>query len=190
MRNSLKKYRKGELAKEILFLVAVGVVIPASLVLPNLPTILKPLLKSLSKKTQAKEQSVVKSILYLKKHRLMAVKERGGEQILILSEEGKRRILKFKLDQISIRRPNKWDGYWRVIAFDIPEKERGGRDALRSTLKRVGFYQLQKSCFVHPFECKDEIDFITETYRISHHVNYMLVSKIEGQNSLKRLFGL
>jgi DNA-binding transcriptional regulator PaaX len=43
----------------------------------------------------------------------------------------------------------KWDEKWRIVAFDIPEKFKTGRDALRRKLKEVGFHELQKKylCF-------------------------------------------
>lgn len=38
-----------------------------------------------------------------------------------------------------------WDGKWRVVIWDIPEKRRMARDLLRYKLKQLGFSQLQKS---------------------------------------------
>jgi DNA-binding transcriptional regulator PaaX len=54
----------------------------------------------------------------------------------------------------------------------------------------LGFYQLQKSCFIHPFECKSEIDFVTELYEVSSYVNFVLAKEIEGQTLLQKMFGL
>src|SRR3989344_4593151 len=59
-----------------------------------------------------------------------------------------------------IKKPARWDKLWRLVIFDIPEEERTGRMALAAKLKELGFYPLQKSVFIHPYECKDEIDFI------------------------------
>lgn len=38
-----------------------------------------------------------------------------------------------------------WDGKWRVVIWDIPEKHRKARDILRSKLKTWGFKPWQKS---------------------------------------------
>src|SRR3990167_2211250 len=64
----------------------------------------------------------------------------------------------------------KWDKKWRVVIFDIPEKSRMARDALRRKLKELEFRELQKSVFVHPYECKKEIDFIIEFFNLRHYV--------------------
>lgn len=39
----------------------------------------------------------------------------------------------------------KWDGKWRLIIFDVPEKRRATRDVLRRKLKDWQFVQLQQS---------------------------------------------
>ena len=91
---------------------------------------------------------------------------------------------------MAIRKPRRWDGYWRIVIFDIPEKRRRGREALRNKLKQLGFYQLQKSCFVHPFDCKSEIDFVSELFEVSPYVNFILAKEIEGQTLLRKRFGL
>ena len=91
---------------------------------------------------------------------------------------------------MAIKKPRRWDGHWRIVLFDIPEKRRLGREALRSKLKQLGFYQLQKSCFIHPFECKSEIDFVCELFEVSPYVNFVVAKEIEGQTLLQKFFGL
>ncbi len=39
----------------------------------------------------------------------------------------------------------KWDGKWRIVVFDIPEKNRAVRNILRSRLKLWGFSPWQQS---------------------------------------------
>jgi len=46
-----------------------------------------------------------------------------------LSLSGKKRILRYDLDNMKIKKPLKWDGYWRIVVFDIPEDEKR-REAL------------------------------------------------------------
>jgi DNA-binding transcriptional regulator PaaX len=186
-----ESYGRGELAKEILLMIAAGVVIPAAFVMPGIPIALKPLLTLLSKKCGAKRnEGFIKSITYLKRNRLISMAEKDGQQVLILTENGKKRTLQFNLEKMTIERPRKWDGLWRIVIFDIPEKRKGGREALRSKLKQLGFYQLQKSCFIHPFDCKSEIDFISEIYEVSPYVNFIVAREVEGAALLKKSFGL
>jgi DNA-binding transcriptional regulator PaaX len=184
-------HRRGELAKEILLTIAAGMAIPAAFLMPNIPIALRPLLRALTKKCGVKKsERFVRSIIYLKRSRLLSIAEKDGQQVLTLSEEGERRVLQFDLDKVMIKRPRKWDGYWRLVLFDIPEKYKLGREALRSKLKQLGFFQLQKSCFIHPFDCRSEIIFISEIFEVSPYVNYVLVKELEGSNQLLKHFNL
>jgi CRISPR-associated endonuclease Cas2 len=168
-------------------MIAAGVAIPAAFLMPNIPIALRPLVKLLSSKCHAsKTENFTNSITTLKQKRLVSIAEKDGQQILTLSEAGKKRVLQFNLDQIEIVRPRKWDWNWRIVVFDIPEKRREGRDALRGKLKQLGFYQLQKSCFIHPFDCKSEIDFISEIYEVSPYVNFIVAREVEGAKQLQK----
>ena len=184
-------HRRGELGKEILLIIAAGMAIPATLLMPNIPIALKPLLRALAKQCGLrKSEHFARSITYLKRRRLVSIAAKDGQQILTLSENGKKRVLQFDLDRLQIKRPRKWDGYWRLVLFDIPEKYKLGREALRSKLKQLGFYQLQKSCFIHPFDCKSEITFISEIFEVAPYVNFILVNDLEGASQLVKHFNL
>jgi CRISPR-associated endonuclease Cas2 len=53
-----------------------------------------------------------------------------------------------------------WDEKWRVINFDIPEKDRKLRDKLRYSLEQVGFKSLQRSLWISPLPIDDFIEKI------------------------------
>lgn len=42
---------------------------------------------------------------------------------------------------------DKWDGKYRIVIFDVPEKRRAARDLLRSKLKSWGFAPWQRAVF-------------------------------------------
>jgi len=183
-------YKRGQLAKKLLYLIATGTMIPAAIIAPNLPRALLPLLRKLQKDFSLPAQPIRKSLTALKRKRLIRQTVRNGRTILTLSEKGRRTILSFDIENMEIGKPKKWDGLWRLVIFDIPESQKKAREALRFHLRKLGFYQLQKSCFVHPFECKKEIDFITEFYQIPHHINYIVARKVEGEEELRNFYGL
>lgn len=116
--------------------------------------------------------------------------DREGNFKMILTKEGKEKALIYNLDTIKIERPEKWDKKWRVVIFDIPENKRRARDAIRFRLKRIGFYELQKSVFVFPFDCGDEIDFLIELYDLRKHVRFLIVESIDNNLHLQTIFNL
>ena len=89
-----KKHQRGELAKELLLMVAAGVAIPATFLMPNIPLAMKPLLRALMKKNRVtRTRTLIRSITYLKRNRLVSVAHDGDQQILTISEKGRKRVL-------------------------------------------------------------------------------------------------
>ena len=97
-------------------------------------------------------------------------------------------MLAYNIDKIKIKMPKKWDKKWRMVLFDVPHTYRKARDSLRFHLKQLGFYQLQKSVFIFPYECKDEIDFITEIHDVGKFVRYAIVDSVDNEGYLKQVF--
>lgn len=52
---------------------------------------------------------------------------------------------------------SKWDGYFMVVIFDIPEKERASRDILRTKLYELGFGMLQESVWISPYHFEEDL---------------------------------
>ncbi|OGF82517.1 CRISPR-associated endonuclease Cas2 [Candidatus Giovannonibacteria bacterium RIFCSPLOWO2_01_FULL_46_13] len=132
-----------------------------------------------------------RTIREFRNKRLVDYMEReNGEIEIILSEKGRKRALKYQLDETEIKTPRKWDKKWRIVIFDIPEKRKRAREAMRLKLRELGFKELQKSVFVHPFNCKDEIDFIVEVFGIRPHVKLILANSFTNEEELRLHFGL
>lgn len=54
-----------------------------------------------------------------------------------------------------------WDERWRIVIFDIPEKEKKARDRLREKLRELGFGMIQESVWLTPYNvAKDIRDFL------------------------------
>lgn len=111
-----------------------------------------------------------------------------GSVTLVLSEEGKRRALTFSMDTMRIPKPRIWDGKWRLVIFDVPEHQKKLRDAIRGHLKRLNFYELQKSVFIHPYPCKDEVDFLVEFYSARSYVRQLVAEWVDNELHLKHKF--
>jgi len=131
------------------------------------------------------------SIRSLYRSKLVDMKEgKDGSIKMILTEKGKNKIISYNFEQMIIPKPNKWDKKWRIITFDIPENFKEARNALREKLNNLGFLKYQKSVFIHPYECKNEIDFVIEFFNIRPYVRYIVVESLDNELDLKKRFGL
>jgi len=122
--------------------------------------------------------------------RIVNYKENDDIVKIVLTKEGKKRALQFQIDEIKIKKTEKWDGIWRIVIFDIPEKKRNARLALRLKLKDLGFKELQKSVFIFPYECEDEIDFIIEVFQIRPYVRFIRATSVTNEEQFKIKFNL
>lgn len=136
-------------------------------------------------------RALYRSIKKLYSSRLIKThRNNDGSWTFILTEDGKKKTLTYQIENIKIAPMKKWDGKWRIVLFDVPEKSRFIRDALRRILIRVGFFEYQKSVFVYPFECKDEIDFIIEFFYARPYTRFIVAESLDNEFHLKKHFEL
>lgn len=134
-------------------------------------------------------QELSQALYYLKKRKLINTKEKGGKTIILLTEKGKKRKLQYDLNNMEIIKPRIWDKKWRLLMFDIPENKKMTREALRGKLKNLGFYQFQKSVWIYPYSCENEIDFIAEYFSIGQYITLLTV-QIADDKPLRSIFEL
>lgn len=125
------------------------------------------LAKNLLKQLKYKLSQIRTNVYYLKKRGLVEFIRENNKEILIkITKEGRKYLKKFDIDKLALNKPIKWDGKWRLVIFDIPEKHRKGRDALRKKLKDMNFFRFQDSVWITPYFCDDEIRFLKEVFNI------------------------
>lgn len=84
---------------------------------------------------------------------------RDEELTVRLTDKGREKAVAAKM----LMDEDEWDGTWRVVLFDIPEKRRVVRDVLRSRLKSWGFKPWQQSIWVTKKNCTKPLrDFIKQ----------------------------
>lgn len=186
MRNN--KIKLKPIAQKILLLLLAGV----ALGLTRSPRQYFRILKDVKKDWERIDRYALhRTIKRLYKSGLIETRDNpDGSTTIVLSKSGKEVALTYQIDEMEIHKMPRWDGKWRIIIFDVPENRKRARDALSRKLKQLGFYQFQKSVFVHPFECQNEIDFIREFFKVGPYVKYIMAEEIENQSFLKKHFGL
>jgi len=139
---------------------------------------------------EIKKQNLIKNLHDLYGYGYIDWKEKSdGTCEVVITKNGIRHAKLLNLDNLTIDKPQKWDGKWRVVFFDIPEKERKARNALRERLRNLGFYEMQKSVFAFPYECQDEINFIVSLFEIKPHVQYAEMINATNESELRKFFG-
>ena len=123
--------------------------------------------------------------------RLVSMDDNGdGTMTAILTERGKKRALTFNFSRMKVKAPPVWNGLWHIVIFDIPEKYKWARLALRDKLLDLGFFQYQKSVYIHPFPCEDEVDFVAQFFEVGRYVRYGILKHITNESELLLRFNL
>ncbi|MEK7500873.1 MAG: CRISPR-associated endonuclease Cas2 [Patescibacteria group bacterium] len=178
----------GGTQKKVLLLLSAGIGLGFS---RSAKTHLKVIESTVEEWKKINYHSLRRAIRSLYTSKLVSWLERSDGLVeLTLTDKGKSKVLTYNPNFIELVKPRKWDNKWRVIVFDIPEKRRKVRDALRGHLRQLGFYELQKSVFVHPYPCNDIFDFLVELYNIRKHVRFILAEDLDNSLDLRDRFDL
>ena len=184
---------RNEKLKRILLLLAKGTALMTVIAAPKTSRLFKGFLDD---NTEWKEWKLFNStylkrtIRKLEKQELVEIIEEGDKATVKITKKGMRKVLKFGLDSITISKPSRWDGKWRLVFYDVLGGKRSVRDKFRSYLKSAGFYQFQESVYLHAYPCEKEIDFLKYYLGIGSEVRYIIAEKIENDQEFRDYFGV
>ncbi|MBI3261275.1 CRISPR-associated endonuclease Cas2 [Candidatus Berkelbacteria bacterium] len=131
-----------------------------------------------------------RAINQLQRRGLLVTETRDEQLMLKITQAGRRWLKRLEINQIVIERPKRWDGTWRVVIFDIPEKNRTVRDTVRRWLKRLGFARLQQSVWAIPWPCHQQCELLSSELMLGNQVLLVETEKIANERALKRIFKL
>ncbi len=153
------------------------------------PTMQSRVLKAFAKEwKKINGKDLKRAVDYL--YRLKYIDKQGaGYDIgqLTITERGRLKSLDCRLDNLKSKK-DKWDGKWRMVSFDIPEKYKQGRDALRNKLKSIGFRELQKSIFITPYNCKEEVALLVGLFKLEKFVRFGILEYIDNEDYFKKIY--
>lgn len=128
-----------------------------------------------------RERELRRVIGYMRSNRLLKGDYEHG---LHITNKGRRRLEESKFKQLSIKPQITWDGKWRLVIYDIPEIRKQYRKALTAKLTRLGFFQLQRSAWLHPFPCRSIVETVSARYKVDRYITYLQAQGISNQKKL------
>jgi len=191
---SLKKYKyyfkkpRSVIVKDILYWIittgGVAIAITSPFFLTNL-------LRSYTKLKKYPKKKISDTFYNLKRQGLIEIQKKNHQIYIGLTERGKEKAGWLQIDSLMIKKPKKWDRKWRIVIFDIAQLKKIYREALRGRLKELGFYPLQKSVWIHPFDCRAEIELLSDFFGlVEKEIRLILAENIGNDKGLRRAFKL
>ena len=180
------KKPKSEIAKDIIrWIATAGLIYIAA----SSPYFIINLMRALKTRKKYKKRNVYEAFRRLLKQGCINIEKKNKQIYIKLTEKGKKMAGWLQIDALKINRPKKWDGKYRIIIFDIAQLKKSHREAFRGKLKELGFYPLQKSVWIHLFDCRDEIEVLREFFGLSQKEMRLIVAEDIGPDDwLRKIF--
>ncbi len=123
----------------------------------------------------------------LRRQQLVELARDGYILKIQLSTKGFYRLQKSVIDRLVISPPKVWSNSWQVIFFDIPSRHSQSRYLLTAQLKRLGFYMIRNSTWVHPYECTAILEQIITYTNLQSFVSYGTITHFDPSTTRKLL---
>jgi hypothetical protein len=182
-----------EVSKIILAIAFISGAIILSVTAPNIFAVLGNLGKILNRKQKidkSQRQKMMKTIHNLRSRKLIEWDRQGDKIMLKITPRGRAVFLQKRMYELKIKKQQKWDKIWRVVIFDIPNNLGKKRDVFRQRLKNMGFFQFQKSAFIIPYPCQQELEATLEYYGLFDYITYLEATHISGGERCHQYFDL
>ncbi len=123
-------------------------------------------------------RSLYKAAERLRKKGLVAKQRKETKIFLRLTDKGKKLLQQHR--STSLRSPRRWDGKWRLVFFDVPEKRGDARRYLRDYLKNLGFGKIQRSVWLSPYQFSKHIDHFARKLGLTDCLIQVTVDKFRN----------
>lgn len=127
--------------------------------------------------------SLSQTIYELKRNGYLEQVEIDGQKYLKLTPKGRLKTIKRKILK-------KWDGYWRIIAFDIEEKRKKTRDLFRKKLGELNCRPIQKSVWITPNDISTELEDLIKILNLENNVDYFLSKALTNEQKYLEIFNI
>lgn len=136
------------------------------------------------------KQRLRETVSRLKRKGLVEFREEDGKRRMRLTPKGLTEARRLQSVPIPVPIPRRWDRRWRIVTFDIPERRRPLRDRVRLLVRRLGFYRLQDSVWIYPYDCEELITLVKTDLRTGRDVLYIIADAVEYDKPLREHFKL
>ncbi len=188
-KESKKRTRKANLQKAILTAIFAIGGLSVALIAPKMTKILSKLEPEFMK-SKLRKYSFNRSLERLKKNNLILWEKTDKGNFMRLTQKGEAKLRQLEVNDYKIEKPKRWDGKWRLLAFDIKEERKNLRNKIRFTLKQIGFMRLQDSLWIYPYDCEDLIMLLKVDFKVGKDLIYIISDSVENDKNLRREFNL
>lgn len=183
------KAERGEIAKEILKGIGMAGLLVIAIAAPGASVAIPKIQRQIRWLKKYTKKSVNRSLENLKRRGLVELTQGRRGLRLELTKKGRLELARYETRK-KILQKKRWDGKWHILIFDIQESRKNVRDAVRHTLRALGFYRLQDSVWVFPYDCETVLELLRTEHRVRYDALYIVAQRIGNDGALRDHFGL
>ncbi|MBI2607967.1 MAG: hypothetical protein HYW51_04035 [Candidatus Doudnabacteria bacterium] len=126
----------------------------------------------------------------LQKKGYVALTKTNEGWLIRLLPKGRKWLKRVEFEKLALPKPKAWDGKWRLFSFDIPQELTTARNMMRRKLKSLGCYNIQRSLFAYPYDCRKELQTVAEYYEVAKYTLFAEVVYTDLDKELRKFFSL
>ena len=121
----------------------------------------------------------------MSKHGVFRIRKMGRGSYYSLSTKGTRWMEQGRVRAFDFEHKS-WDGKWRLVVYNVPEKLRVLRDKLRFKLHSLGFASLSTSLWISPYDFSSELEKFVRGKGMSRYIE-TFEAEYKGKRKIKEL---
>ncbi len=129
------------------------------------------------------ESSIRGAVLRMVQQDLLTARKIGNRSYYTLTSQGRRRI-KDGVTRVYSMFNDKWDGYWRIFTYSIPEAKRELRNQIRKELAWTGFGLISHSTWASPNPVEEQVMEMVKNYQLEDYVILFKADSIVSHNDM------
>ncbi|MEK7155544.1 MAG: hypothetical protein AAB734_01560 [Patescibacteria group bacterium] len=187
--NVRKRARRDSIRRALLSTLAIAGALPVALAAPKVLSLLKQEYVDMIIPLDPR-QRLHETASRLRQKGLIEFRMEKESKRMYLTQKGRDEIQRLEARERSIPQPKKWDERWRIVIFDIPENRKSLRNRIRLLVRGLGFYCLQDSVWVFPYDCEEIITLLKTELHTGRDLLYIIADAIDYDIPIRRHFDL
>lgn len=139
--------------------------------------------KGIGGKFNKPQQEISKIFYDISRSGYIVSVEANGKKYLKITSKGYLKLIKRQV-------LGDWDGFWRIVAFDIEETKKKTRDIFRLKLQEIGCKPIQKSVWITPNDVSKDLEKLLEILDLYDNVDYFISRALTNEQKYLKMFKL
>ncbi|MEI6580876.1 MAG: hypothetical protein WCO07_01745 [bacterium] len=107
-----------------------------------------------------------------------------NQKYLKITKRGTQKLNYIRLEGANALVSNTWDGFWRIIIFDIPENRKSEREALRYLLKKANFTCVKNTVWISPYPFEHLFTNIKKDLKLGNELMIIVTDKLDPETNV------